>query len=127
MFKGEALDWWLSLKTAQQIPSTWVEFEQAVKNEFIPAYYERSVMEKLKHCKQTGSATDYVKQLRRLVPSLPDISEREKWDKFVDGLKPNLRTEVCREPSMCFEEAAKLAVRMDLVLHAAKSSSWGGE
>lgn len=45
--------------------------------------------------------------------------------KNVDGLKPILRVEVCREPSMRFEEAAKLAVSMDIVFNGRKACLLG--
>lgn len=61
LFHGEALDWLLSMRNIKAVPTTWNGFEEAVKRQFIPQDYERTVMEKLKRCKQRNSASDYVK------------------------------------------------------------------
>lgn len=65
-----------------------------------------------------------MKDFTLLVLALPDISKKEKLDEFVDGLSPNLRMEVCQDPSMNFESAARLAVRMDLVFSRGNLNSW---
>lgn len=77
-FYGEASDWWMSMRNTQAVPTTWNGFEEAVKRQFIPPDYERTVMEKLKRCKQWDSASDYVKEFQRLSLAHPDLSEREK-------------------------------------------------
>lgn len=70
------------MRNVQGVTTTWKEFEEAVKRQFIPPNYEPSVMDKLKQCKKEGSATDYVKEFRRLILALPHLSEREKWEHF---------------------------------------------
>lgn len=106
LFHGEALDWWLSMRNTGGASTTWNGFEEAVKRQFIPPDYERTVMDKLKRGKEQNSASDYIKEFQHLIPVLPDLSEREKWENFVDGRKPALKVEVCRDPAMNFEEAS---------------------
>lgn len=74
LFKAEVLDWCLSLGTSDTLPTTRTAFEQALKTEFIPADYERSIMNGLKIRMQKGSAVAYVKDFRRLIIFLPEIS-----------------------------------------------------
>lgn len=54
------------------------------------------------------------------------MSEREKWEKFVDCLEQSLRIDVCVEICMRFEKTANLAVWMDVILNGGKTFSWGG-
>lgn len=115
---------WPSLKVAQTVINYWASFVQADESELTPANYDLSVIDALKKCKRTGWAEQHVKKFHRPTLSFPDIFEREKWDKFVDGLKSSLKVEVYREPSMRFEEATKLAVCMDVVLNGGRSLSW---
>lgn len=108
-------------------PTSWAAFELAFESKFIPADYERSILDELKKCRQKGTATDYVKNLRRLVLTFLEMLENDKWDRIVDGLKSNLCIEVGRDPAMRFEDPAKLAVRMDLVLNGGCYFAWGGD
>lgn len=43
LFKGEALDRWLSLQVKHNTSNTWVAFERSLKTEFILVDYERTV------------------------------------------------------------------------------------
>lgn len=45
---------------------------------------------------------------------------------FSDGLKLALKIEVCRDPSMNFEEASLMASRLDLLINGSSSTFWGG-
>lgn len=116
----KAATWWFSMKQANNAPHIWFDFENAVKQEFIPADHERPVMAQLKTCKQIMTAASYISEFRRLALALPDLSEREKWDKFVEGLSDRLRVEACRDPCVNFDKATWLDLRVDLVLNGQK-------
>lgn len=84
-------------------------------------------MKDVEKCRQQGSTANDVKKFYRLIFALPDMFKKENWDRFVDGLKNNLRIEGCRDLAMSFEDSTQLAVRMDLVLNGGRSVTWGGD
>lgn len=48
-----------------------------------------------------------------MISTIPDVTEGEKLDKFVDGLKHDVRLEVLKSTVQTFEEAVRVALRID--------------
>eukprot|EP00171_Calliarthron_tuberculosum_P008642 IDg8642t1 len=85
--------WWYTRVQGGLLPSTWEDFCLALKNEFVPAGHVRQARDKLRRLKQSRSVSRYLSSFRNVILTIPDITEGEKMDKFVDGLKDELRIE----------------------------------
>lgn len=57
---------------------------------------------------------------------VPDISEGENFDRFVDGLKHNVRLEVLKSTVATSEDATKIALRVDSALWTEYQSGRNG-
>lgn len=108
-----AATWWFTITQAGRKPSTWDGFRELVRNEFIPADYIRRAREKLNRCRQTGSVEAYINLFRQRALAVPGLTEGEKWNAFVLGLKPALEMRVREEDIMTFEKAARTALRYE--------------
>lgn len=84
-FKKEALDWWLSIKTAQKKFNCWATFVREVKSKFVSENYRSYVMDAFEKRKKTGSADQSTKKYCQIALILLDLFERRIWDKFVNG------------------------------------------
>lgn len=51
--------------------------------------------------------------------TVPDITDDEKWDKFCNGLKYEIRLEIMKANVSTFDEAAQIALRVDSALWGA--------
>lgn len=110
---GTASIWWYRLVQANSVPTTWQEFSTALKHEFVSADHVRRARDKLCKLKQVRSVSTYVTDFRNVILTIPDITPREKFDKFTDGLKNDIRVEVLKSNASNFEEAAQIALRVD--------------
>lgn len=124
LLKDGAAVWWYTLQVANLLPGTWAEFEAAIRTEFIPEDHVRAAREQLKNCRQTESVTKYVSAFRNATLLVPDLSAGDKWDKFVEGLKPNIAFEVRKDNCMTFEDAARVAVRIEAALNGSLRTAW---
>ena len=89
-------------------------------DEFVPEDHIRLARDRLRTLDQTSSVSKYLSDFRNVVLTIPDISDGEKWDKFCAGLKGEIRLEVMKANVTCFEDAAKIALRVD-------SALWGSQ
>lgn len=94
-------------------PDTWDGFKNAIIKEFIPEDHSRRAREWIKRCKQTGSVYKYISAFRNVTLAVHNVREGEKFDRFVDGLKPNIRIEVMKSNVRTIEDASKIAMRID--------------
>lgn len=123
--------WWFTLVQNNATPNTWQGFKQALLNEFIPDDQIRRARDRLRNCRQKGSAAKYISEYINIILSVPDISEGEKFDRFVDGLKNNVRLEVLKSTVATFEDATKIALLVDSALwreyQSGQNFSYGGQ
>jgi len=110
--------WWYTIVQSNSTPTSWNEFVTLLKNEFVPADYLRQAREKFRKLTQRYSASRYVSEFRNAILTLPDVTEGEKFEKFVQGLKHNVRMEVLKSTASTFEEACQIALRVDGVMWA---------
>lgn len=115
-FTGNAASWWFTVVRSGQIPSSWNDFKALVVNEFIPNDHERRARDKLRRLKQTLSVSKYLSECRNCTLGINDISDGEKFDRFVQGLKKDIRVEVLKSQCSTFDEAANIALRIDSAL-----------
>ena len=90
-----AASWYHARVAIEQRPLRNIdEFEHALREEFVPPDQQQRLRSALKQCRQTGSIDEYVAQFRQLMAQIREMSELDKVDRFVDGLKPETRKEI---------------------------------
>lgn len=95
---------------------SWEEFKIQIKNQFCPINPIKLARDKISELRQTTSVRDYTCQFRQLCTIISSMSEDEKLDRYIRGLKLRTRKEVeIREPST-FLEAVRIAEKMDICL-----------
>lgn len=118
---GTAGSSWYTVVQSVRIPSTWDDFRSMVLSEFVPSDHVRRAQEKLRCLKQTASVSKYLSEFRNCILTINAISEGEKFDRFVQGLTQEIKLEVLKSQSSSFEDAAKIALRIDSSLWSSSS------
>ncbi|KAI9980523.1 hypothetical protein PInf_030160 [Phytophthora infestans] len=66
----------------------------AIREEFVPSDQQFRLRAELKACHQRGSVEDYVREFRRLMAQIREMSAMDQVDRFCDDLKSEIRKEV---------------------------------
>ena len=111
--KGTASVWWNTIMQAGKTTANWIDFGRMLKEEFIPEDHVRRSRDRLRRLKQVSSVSKYLSDFRNVIVTIPDITEKEKLDKFMEGLKFNVKVEVLKSSANSFEEAAQVTLRVD--------------
>lgn len=69
-------------------------FADALQREFVPPDQQFRLRAQLKACRQRGSIEDYVRDFRRLMAQIRDMSAMDQVDRFCEGLKSETKKEV---------------------------------
>lgn len=112
LLKDNATVWWYTLKVADQIPTTWAEFEAVVRGQIVLEDHNRRASGQLRQCRQKGSVSAYIPSFRNVALLVDDIIKGENWDRFVDGQKPRIAYDRGNENCMSFTDVLKLALRV---------------
>lgn len=112
--------WWYTIVNTNQVPTTWDSFKAAVVDEFVPEDHVSRARDMLRKLKQVTSVSKYLSDFRNIALTIPEITDGEKWDKFCSGLKYEVRLVVLKSAVTTFEDAAKIALRVD-------SAIWGNK
>ncbi len=120
LLRGPAAVWYRNHKTTverstAQDFTTWDAFSNALINEFHPANYQRVARDKLASLVQRNSVQNYAYQFRLAILDIDNISEEEKIDRFLRGLKPAIQRELELRPPATLQEAISIAERVDAV------------
>lgn len=91
--------------------------------ELVPSDHIRRARDKLRRLKKTSSVSKYIGEFRNCILTIDDMSDGEKFDRFVQGLKQDVKLEVLKTQAICFEDATKIALRVDSALWSSSSSS----
>ena len=114
--RGTAEIWWHHLETlpdnAGKFPN-WEQFVQAIGEQFRVVNQHRMARDKLAHLVQKVSVQEYANHFRVLAIQIKDLSEGEKLDRFVRGLKPHIRQQLAFHDPKTFKEAVEVAERLD--------------
>ena len=116
---GTASTWWYTRVASNTIPATWADFEAAVVQEFVPFDSGQRARDKLRKIFQKTSVSAYLSEFRNITLAIPGITEGEKVDRFVQGLKPQVRLEVMKAGSQTMESASRIALNVDSALFGA--------
>lgn len=70
-------------------------------------------LRRLNHC---SSDSNYLSAFRNITLTIRDMKDGEKFDRFRDGLKGDVRLEVMKSLAITFDDAARMDMRIDSVL-----------
>lgn len=113
--RGPALTWWRTVRQGppeQQIHN-WELFKQGLRHTFKPINSVKLARDKLAALKQNVTVRAYATAFRNITLDIPGITDEEKLDKFLRGLKQRTREQVELKEPANFDEAVRLAERYD--------------
>lgn len=116
---GIASNWWYTKLQSENYPTTWADFKTELRKEFIPQDSIRRARDKLRRLVQRTSVSTYLNEFRNIVLTISSIGEDEKLDKFVSGLKPQIRIEVLKSNPQSLDEACNIALNVDSAIYGA--------
>jgi hypothetical protein len=110
---GNAKTWYRSMRMAGDV-TTWAEFQASLKAHFYPIDPVKHARDQLHPLVQTGSVRDYTGIFRHLCAIIGNMSEDEKLDRYIRGLKTRTRGQVELKEPDSFDEACRLAEMIDV-------------
>lgn len=106
---------WYRLRVQSNSFSSWKEFQDSILEFFRPVNATKLARDKLANLVQTTTVQNYVQKFTELCLEIPDLGEVEQLDRFVRGLRLEVRREVDLHEPQTFQEAAKIAERWDSI------------
>jgi hypothetical protein len=125
--EGPAAVWWRSKALelqAQQPPHNvlaWNAFKQQLVQQFKPVGSAKVARDRLAELKQVGSVSKYNTDFNRLVLEAGNVGAIEALDRFIRGLKPEIRMEVELANVGNIPQAQAKAQRVDSITWQARS------
>lgn len=111
--RGRALIWWRSVVANQTAPSNWAEFERGLLMNFRPTNSVQEARDKLANLRQRQKLSEYHSAFNTLCLQIPDLSDSERFDRYLRGLKTNLRKEIMLRDITNFHEAVVFTEKLD--------------
>jgi hypothetical protein len=129
--RGSALDWWstLAMDSKQSLRASFAEFELALRKRFQPVDSAKSARLALDSLAQGAkqSVHDYTTQFRRLLTAVPSMSADDRVHRYVQGLRPAVRSLLLLQDVRTLDDAIASAARIgslsQYASHAAASSA----
>jgi hypothetical protein len=127
LLRDDALLWWRRhcQEWAVDHPariSNWAGLKTALEYNFRPVNQESRARDCLADLKQRGSARAYTREFRQLVMEIPSMVTSELQDRYIRGLKPNVRVEVEKSQALglcqSLEQVIAMAEKMDTIMAA---------
>ena len=127
LLEGEAATWWraqtLDKEGFKTLSGTWATFKKEILSYFTPTNSVKQARDQLAALRQRTSVRAYATEFKRLLLEIGNVSEDEKLDRFVRGLKFSIRKEVeLREPTS-LSQAISISERYDSISFAL-SRNW---
>lgn len=118
--KGSALLWFQHESQATGLPdpfSSWAEFELALKKAFHDVNFVDRARHELSLLRQTGPVRGYLDAFKSICFRIPadQLLDAEKKQRFIEGLKPYVRSQVLLKFPDSFSAAAEMADQVDRV------------
>ena len=107
--RGDALVW----RRTVPHPDSWDEWKALLTSAFQPINPAETARDRLARLRQTTSVRTYAAVFRTVTLLIPTITDDEKKDRFIRGLKPKIMSDIKVKAPHTFEEAVKIAVRLD--------------
>ncbi|CAI5484033.1 unnamed protein product [Closterium sp. Yama58-4] len=105
---------------------TWKEWGAALRDRFEHISASEQARMKLRAWSQMGSVQDYTASFMGFADQIDDMSEAERLDKYVSGLKYEIQFEVRRSRPTSFLEAVRVAESTDALMQYARTASRDG-
>lgn len=119
--KGAARDWWKHLASR---PADWAGLVAALRKRFQPVTTAEVARAKLLTLNQgKSSVQDYVSSFRRLLISVPTMSEDDRLFQFLRGLRKDIATQLRMQGVTTLEEAVEKATRVGAASELSGASS----
>lgn len=126
LLRGAALIWWRSVYDQPPMPATWEAFKTAITHAFQPINPAETARDRLANLHQTGPVSTYAATFRSIALQIPGITDDEKRDRFIRGLKKWTMQDVKLRNPATFDEAVCVAVRFDSI-HTWRSNPNSGK
>ena len=118
---GKAATWWMGLVAQQPNADgsqvTWQMFYDGLIAMFKPVNAKKVARDKLAVLNQTHSVVRYNSEFQQLCLQINDISEAEKLDKYIRGLKSAIREKVELDEPRTLADAMSKAQRIDSITY----------
>ncbi|KAA8494621.1 hypothetical protein FVE85_2862 [Porphyridium purpureum] len=111
--RGSALVWWIALSRAGDDPAVWDTFVRELEDQFTPPNAARAAYNDLAALVQKHSVARYIDEFQMCILRIPRITEDEKLDRFVRGLKKPPRVEVLKSGATTVADAMRIALSVD--------------
>lgn len=109
LLRDDALVW----RRTIDAPAMWDEWKAFIISAFQPINPTETARDSLARLRQTSSVRAYASLFRTVTLLIPTITDDEKKDRFIRGLKPKIMSDVKVKAPTTFDEAVQLAVRLD--------------
>jgi hypothetical protein len=109
LLRNDALVW----RRTIDAPATWDEWKALLISAFQPINPTETARDRLARLRQTSTVRAYASIFRTVTLLIPAITDDEKKDRFIRGLKPKIMNDIKVKAPTTFDEAVKLAVRLD--------------
>ena len=114
--KGVALDWWAALpaSTLTTLRASFPAFEAALRSRFQPVNSAQTARLALDALRQGArqSVADYISSFRRLLVSVPTMSEEDRVHRFVQGLRGSVQQHLIVQGVSTLDAAISMAARV---------------
>lgn len=124
---GKAATWWRGLvkqnhDNVNEI--TWDQFKQNLVAVFKPVSSSKIARDKLAVLKQDRSVNLYNSQFTELVLEIDNIAESEKLDRYIRGLKRDVKIEVEKSEPNTLVDAMRIAQRYDSISFYSRQTAY---
>ena len=115
MLTDNAAIWWRSVCHDTSNPiSSWSEFKAELLLNFKHCDNQKAARIRLRSMRQRTSVAQYYADFTQATLQIPGITDDEKMDRFLDGLKPNLQREITLREPADFNALVKMAHKASL-------------
>ena len=121
-----AVTWWRHIYMEQERlnPSAlwrWNDFNTRIREQFRPITSEQAGRDRLHNLRQTTSAANYINAFQTTVINIPTMSEADRLDKFLRGLKSDIHERVAIQQPETLAEACHMANTIDTIRYYTRS------
>ena len=99
---------------------TWNDFKDKLRAQFRPITSEQAGRDKLHTLRQTASVANYISLFQNTVMTIPSMSEEDRLDKFMRGLKADIHERVAIQQPRNLTEACRMANTIDTIRYQAR-------
>lgn len=110
---GPARDWWRSLDEAVACPTIWDDF----KTQLVATFQSIDPVERARNTlatlHQVTTVRQYAAAFRNITLLIPGLTDADKKDRFLRGLRPDIQKETRLKDPASFDKAVEMASRIE--------------